>query len=384
MNKMPKESQDVYDRLRRDIRGEPDEAIWDELVKRDFVEDALERANGYIDLLKYYKEQRARYRASGHAGRSRLTLKKEPRSRLLADYVVQVLAGDAAHDVSVIDYRHRHLSGTLLTADAAVRWLYERTPGDVPMREYRGEREFIIGASDQEPIEELAFALEDEQVRHWHVKAENTYSLDASALMSDRELNLRPSSAESVAEHEHRQVMYFTIGNNEPLRELAVLSQDLARKYTWAESEAATFVLTGRPPRETALNPIAMAIMHERYPVLSHLIMRVSLRMSPKDVAQAYASFQSDLAKEWPRYAPQKKRQRGMSMKHLELGLFYHNHAHEKGPGRLKAWNKEHRVRHPTWCYDSDSLSNFDRDAKYAYNRIIGKTSVEDNQNGTR
>ena len=143
------------------------------------------------------------------------------------------------------------------------------------------------------------------------------------------------------------------------LEELQRLSRYLVTKYTWQEYQATTFILTGLSP----LLPLAHTVLHRLslYPALNTITIKVNPRLSPDELKGIYARARHHLMAEG------QKRNRPMTTKHLELAVFYHPHQGVKGAELMSAWNKEHPEHKPYY-----QVTNFERDAKHARNRLVG------------
>jgi hypothetical protein len=184
-----------------------------------------------------------------------------------------------------------------------------------------------------------------------------------------------------------------------PLGDLAKLASDLADRYRWRPSEAATFVLTGRTP-EVLVYVGSAQIRPGQTNVMSRVTMTLDPALTPEQVAGIYSRLKARFR---PTPGP-----RSLSVKHCRLaqqsdptwpsascrlanGLASDAH---RAPARLgssrssspfpvtpgRASSVSGTRKYEQWRYES--VSNFNRDAKNALNRLLwlGWTTRAGNQ----
>ncbi len=306
--------QSVYQELTHKLGRAPRQDIWQELVEDAFVEDAIVTED-LSPVLKRYKE--LNNESPPLKSKEKNAHQELPDIRL--KYLSEILAYDAAKEPPVIDFRRDVLHDQLLSPDDVKNWMEDtarKAQGDNPDKE---------GMITGKRVELLSYAVQGDK---W------TY--------------------------------YVPIARDGILERLKRLSGYLARRYTWQEPQATTFVLTGLIP----LLPLAQTTIHFQsfYPALNTMTIKLNPRLSPDEVAGIYTRARHHLM------AKGQKRNRPMTKKHLELGVFYHTHQGMKGAEMMSIWNKEH----PGDTYFQ--VANFDRDVKHAHDRLVGR----ENKGGTK
>jgi hypothetical protein len=260
--------------------------------------------------------------------------------------------------------------------------------------------EFRAWAKRQGPYPDLEpQLLQDAEVLPWITKHHN-----ARAPNGDGDEHVRTLIGDGkpvrhlwfVAEQQERAV---TVDSRGPLGDLAKLASDLADRYRWQPSEAATFVLTGRTP-EVLLYVGSAQIRPGQTNVMSRVTMTLDPALTPDQVAGIYSSLKA-------RYRPTPG-PRSLSVKHCRLAQHVGPHVaisivppgERAGVGRpprpgptglvqiiaplpgssWKSLQHEWNEKYGHWRYES--ASNFNRDAKNALNRLLwpGWTTRPGNQ----
>jgi hypothetical protein len=135
-----------------------------------------------------------------------------------------------------------------------------------------------------------------------------------------------------------------------PLAELALIAEELAARYGWTESDAATFVLTGKTP---TVGPGIITTLAGG---------RIRVEIEPA------ASTQDLLgAIEAVRNAPGARRRRRIGRKTAALALAAAQRRNKTWRECREAWN----TTHPEWEYRTEW--EFSRDANKALSRLDGR-----------
>ncbi|MEU5438855.1 hypothetical protein AB0G73_36760 [Streptomyces sp. NPDC020719] len=197
-----------------------------------------------------------------------------------------------------------------------------------------------------------------------------------------------------IASHRERAL---TVDSRWTLGELAKLAEDMADTYQWRQSEAATFVLTGRQP-EVFVYSGSASIRHGATAACSRVTMTLDPFLTPDQVAGIYGRLKARLHS-----GPIKS----LSEKHYRLAQHIGPHVVSRvdHPGRTarkgrplqagptglvhiieptggaswqslrRDWNDRygHRAGRGSkgWRYGSENHPNFMRDAKKAYVRLL-------------
>jgi hypothetical protein len=151
-----------------------------------------------------------------------------------------------------------------------------------------------------------------------------------------------------------------------PIREdgvlgrLKKLSAWLGREYSFREPDAVTFILSGYiPPSPRAR---ASYTLHLRLPARSVVRLEVNPRVSPREVAEVYASMRGRLLEQMGLGT----RSRSMTEEHAELAIFVSEHDAESWDELRVEWNASHPDRPFT------DVRRFIRDVRAAYRRVTG------------
>ncbi|MFG2145069.1 hypothetical protein ACGFRG_12835 [Streptomyces sp. NPDC048696] len=197
-----------------------------------------------------------------------------------------------------------------------------------------------------------------------------------------------------IASHRERAL---TVDSRWTLGQLAKLAEDIADTYRWRQSEAATFVLTGRQP-EVFVYSGSASIRHGATAACSRVTMTLDPFLTPDQVAGIYSRLKARF-----HAGPIKS----LSEKHYRLAQSIGPHVVSRvdQPGRTarkgrplqagptglvhiieptgvaswqslrRDWNDRYGHREGRggkgWCYGSDNHPNFIRDAKKAYVRLL-------------
>ncbi|MFF9643635.1 hypothetical protein [Kitasatospora aureofaciens] len=194
----------------------------------------------------------------------------------------------------------------------------------------------------------------------------------------------------------HRELA-LTVDSRWTLGDLAKLAREISDTYQWRQSEAATFVLTGRQP-EVFVYSGSASIRHGATAACSRVTMTLDPFLTPDQVAGIYGRLKARLHS-----GPMKS----LSEKHYRLAQHIGPHVSSRvddprltgrmgrplqaGPTGLahiieptggatwqslrRDWNDRcgHRTdrNNAVWRYDNDNHPNFVRDAKKAYERLL-------------
>lgn len=141
------------------------------------------------------------------------------------------------------------------------------------------------------------------------------------------------------------------------LEALRVTTERLAEEYGWRAPEATVWIVSGVPAPHIALS----GSRHEpkgRYGVARRIKMTVDPVMSVTDVAALYLRLRGP------------SKHRTMSDKHVRLAGLVAQRGDRTWPELLAVWNGLAGGL-PDWSYDRRQLSNFARDARAAYRRLL-------------
>jgi hypothetical protein len=259
-------------------------------------------------------------------------------------YLSEILALDAAKELSVINFRHDVLNNQLLAPDKVKAWIEDIANKEQSNNPSIGRMELTI---QRPPGIKL--------------RPTNRGLIPEPPLVIDKAGMITGASWEllyySVPGDKWQYSVFVPWGGI--LEKLKGISEDLHKQYTWQKAQATNFVLTGAIPLLSLC--YSTLSFSSPYFALSTITMKVSPHLSPKEVARIYARARNSLIKFYGH-----ERNRPMSKKHLELAVFYHTHQGMKGAEMMSAWNKEH----PEYKR-YDQVTHFARDAKHAHDRLV-------------
>jgi hypothetical protein len=141
------------------------------------------------------------------------------------------------------------------------------------------------------------------------------------------------------------------------LEALRRTSERMASENGWRAFEATVWIVTGVPAPYAALQGIRREPLG-RYGVARRIVMTVDPVMSAADVASLYASLRG------------RTRYRTMSEKHVRLAGLVAQRGDRTWLELMAAWNGLAGAR-AGWSYERSQLSNFARDARAAYRRLL-------------
>lgn len=313
------------------------QGLWDYLVDRGFVDEVLDGASDFDQLL----EEARRVLAAGAPSAEQRVPAPAPREPRLGQErawaLSQLVAAHAHHDPDVIAFRRKYLVDALVEWDGLDTWIRAQTQLD---GEPTTDVTIVIPAStiSDPDADELHLSPPVERVRPTRVA---TRRLDY-ALPGDDWV---------------RRVVVTAHGALDRLR---VLAEALAKAYGWTPAQASIFILCGVPPfiATVRITRSSAKVRHHADLVWAR---RITLDIDPAATAQQvldafqHARRQQGLAQLHP-----------LSLKHLRLAAFARaEHADKPWAERLRLWNRSF----PNWRYAEQS--NFRRDALRAEARIL-------------
>lgn len=327
-----------------------DPRIWDELVRRRYVQDALE-AEGFDperaikDLVDEYRsvDEFLREARDDHPSRTaeQEVSVKGPDLRLSA--LAEIIAVEAGRSGSVLEFRQAHLQSGLL-----------------------------------EPLE----------VDSW---------IRARAAMEEV-----PSDGRTLEYDDGRAGRLIRVQPGGILDKLACVASSLSMTYDWSQPQAVLFVLTGT---DFGIPKVRVAVRHVRpFAALSRITINVDPRTSPRELQRLYSAARLEL---------HKGKDKDISKKHACLAIFAAEQGlratmspeaamlsvkpldtltggraklrimvdlssegvPERKPAphwaiRLKIWNDAY----PGWAYDNvNCVQDFARDVRAAWERVTGR-----------
>jgi hypothetical protein len=323
--------------LRRRLGSRFHPGLWDYLVDRGFVDEVLDGASDFGQLL----EEARRILAAGAPSAEQRMPAPAPREPRLGQErawaLSQLVAAHAHHDPDVIAFRRKYLG------DALVEWADLDT--------------WIMAQAklDGEPTTDVTIALPasaiaDPDADEFHLSP--PVERVRPALVASRVLAYALQGDDWV-----RRVAVTAGGGLDRLR---VLAETLARAYGWTPAQACIFVLCGVPPFIATVR-ITRSSAKVRHQADLAWARRITLDIDPAATPQQVLDAFQDV-----------RRQQGlaqlrpMTLKHLRLAAFAGvEHADKPWAERLRLWNRSF----PEWRYAPQS--NFRRDALRAEARIL-------------
>lgn len=157
------------------------------------------------------------------------------------------------------------------------------------------------------------------------------------------------------------------LSRNVPIREdgvlwrLKKLCKWLGEEYSFAEPDGVAFILSGRMP--TAPRARAGFSVAPRLPARSFVRMDVNPRVSPREVADLYATMRGRLL----RLMDLGSRSRAMTVQHAELAIFAAEQEAKSWDELRHRWNAAHPER------EFVDVRRFIRDVRAAYRRVTGE-----------
>ena len=260
---------------------------------------------------------------------------RQIRLQILSD----LIARKAATEKSVIAFRRQHLAEGLLKRQDVIEWIIKQAAEDGPASRY--VRLPIPG--DHELTR---------RNRRFIVEPPLKISDTPSATQVEVELL-------SYASPDHQSVEVIAVRHGGRLDGLRILTKSLARRYTWQEAQATTFILTGITPLLSSLR--GGFRMRFSQPISSRIIMDIDPTLTPEEVAEHYKNLRSNLIG---------TRYRSMTEKHLRLAEFYRDDKPE-GATWAALMDKWNHSQNKGWRYNRFEV--FARDCKQAWHRLMGR-----------
>ncbi|MCS7316600.1 MAG: hypothetical protein NZ554_14100 [Bryobacteraceae bacterium] len=259
-------------------------------------------------LVEKIRQMRAAFGAQSPQ-RDKNGLPPDERCQALAQVIAQRILE------STVAFREKHLGGRLLRENELEAWLQQQAQRD---GEPSWIAEFIVrGLDDPQPVGSFR--------------------------------SLRPILLESPVTGPAIPVRVGGV-----LDDLRQLSEFAAEEYGINPAEACRTILTGLPPRITA---ITVQPHFKRIPAASRFHIVIDPAVTPMELARAYRDARRKYLK---------ARVRKLSRKHLQLAAFMSARpAGEKGIDAMRAWNRTFN----RWRYTH--VSNFLRDAAMARRRLL-------------
>ena len=314
----------------------PRDEVWDRLVDEDYVREVWEETAeiGYLEE-KYLEFNRIPglllqpQRTEIDSGLRQIRL------QILSD----LTARQAAAEKSVITFRQQHLSEGLLEREEVVEWITTQASVDGPASRY------------------LRVPIPDGYVPvrcDGRIFTEPRLTISDTTSATQIEMDLL-----SYASPDDQWVRRIPVRHGGTLDGLRVVSNSLARRYSWQEAQATNFVLTGiSPSLSSSLGGIRMVL---NQPISSRITMEIDPTLTPREVAQRYKNLRAPLVG---------ARFRSMSEKHLRLAKFYGGHKPE-GTTWTTLMTRWNHGEGRDWRYNR--FETFARDCKQAWERLMGR-----------
>ena len=322
--------------LARRLGHGPNEEIWGLLVEQDYVRDVwLEIAE--IDYLE------EKYREFNRLPRHLLQPPKNSNDSGLRQIRLQILsdltARQAATERSVTAFRQQHLTEGLLKREEVVEWIAKQAAEEGPASRYL-----------RVPIPDGY----DTVRRSGRIFTEPPLTISDATPATQVEMELL-----SYPSPDDQSVRRIPVKHGGTLDRLRVVSESLARRFTWKEEQASIFVLTGLSPLLSSLRGGIRMVFGQ--PMSSRINMEIDPTLTPEEVAEQYKKLRAPLIG---------ARYRAMTEKHLRLAEFYGGHKPE-GTTWTVLMDKWNRSQDRGWEYDR--FEAFARDCKQAWRRLMGR-----------
>ena len=322
--------------LARRLGHGPKEEIWGLLVEQDYVREVWEET-AEIDYLE--EKYREFSRIPGHLLQMpKSAIDSGPR-QIRLQILSNLTARQAATERSVIAFRQQHLTEGLLKREEVVEWVTRQAKKDGPASRYLK----VPVPDGYEPIR-----------RNGRIFTEPLLTISDTSPATHIEVGVL-----SYASPDDEWVRRIPVKHGGALDSLRLVSKSLARRYTWQEAQASTFVLTGMSPVLSSLRGGIRMVFGQ--PMSSRINMEIDPTLTPEEVAEQYKKLRASLIG---------ARYRSMSEKHLRLAEFYGGHKPE-GTTWAALMNKWNHSQDRGWEYDR--FEAFARDCKQAWRRLIGR-----------
>lgn len=322
----------IPDDLRKAVQGllnrRLDDETWAFAENGEWIDSTLEDLERGVDHdraiggLSRRIQQLLEYRAAPRTGETR-EIPPDGRDEAFA----RVLVARASREVSVARFRREVLRGQLISPSRVQAWVRTRSRKEGPPTFHR----VVPVERDGTPLP-TPFGFVEETASYLDVVDE------------DGRLDWVPIRHDGV------------------LWRLKRLCRWLGEEYSFREPDAVAFVLSGRP----APAPRARAgyTLYPRLPARSVVHLEVNPRVSPREVADIYATMRGRLLKEMGLGT----RSRPMTEDHAALAIFVAERQTESWDDLRLEWNEAHPDR------PFSDVRRFIRDVRAAYHRVTGES----------
>jgi hypothetical protein len=259
-------------------------------------------------------------------------------------------------------FRERHLDGKYLTLEEMADWITRQRAAEgpptiaslpVPVTTYS---DFPSGTKQERRAYHLDWLRRETE----RVLSDPDCELPPSEVIFARRLSFLDPQG---------QIESLEIRGDGVLAWLKRIAQDIVESegIGWNEAEAVVFILTENIPY------VPLGRIHYKHaivPAASRLILEVSLRVAPREVAALYGQRRDRILR---------GRDKPFSDKHLALAVFVEE-TNLAGKGWVELrdqWNETYRERHPTWCDEpatDPTARRFSLEARTAWRRVTGST----------
>jgi hypothetical protein len=262
-------------------------------------------------------------------------------------------------------FRERHLDGKPLGFEQMADWIKARRDAEgppttaalaVPVTSYG---DYPGGTREERRAYHLDWLRRETE----RVLADPDAELPPSQVQSPQRLDFYSPSG---------RIENLEIRGDGVLAWLKQIAADIADSFHtgWHEAEVVRFILTGAIPHvplgRVEYSPAVV-------PAASHIMMAVSPRLAPREVAALYATMRERI---------RLGRDRPFDDKHLALAVFLES-ARLSGASWVELreqWNERWQERQPTWRYEPEAdpvARRFSLEARTAWRRVTGSTWLD-------
>ena len=329
-------NEEIRAALAHRLGREPKEEVWERLIEEDYVREVWEETAEIDYLVEKYREFN---RIPGDLLQPQKSATDSDPRRIRLQILSGLTARQAASETSVIAFRRQHLAEGLIKGEEVGEWIARQAAEDGPASRYLR----VPIPDGYEPIR-----------RNGRIFTEPLLTISDTSSAIQIEIELL-----SYASPDDQWVRRIPVRHGGTLDRLRVVSESLARRFTWKEAQATTFVLTGISPLLSSLRGgIRMALSQ---PISSRITMEIDPTLTPGEVAEQYKKLRASLIG---------ARYRSMSEKHLRLAEFYGGHKPE-GTTWAALMDKWNHSQARGWEYARFEV--FARDCTQAWQRLIGR-----------
>jgi hypothetical protein len=323
---------------------------WNDLVEDFRVDEILRSRSAHSSIVAKTAELvRHRRRTYGihnkpKSQESRMLSQQEVKQPINRSQVISILvAQEATENAGVRLFRTEVLGNTLLPLEEVEEWIQQQAQKDGPPTTWLSNVPL-----PQMKVDELI------QLRLGITPDTPYFSLEIPIDQIRRTLSLRG------------RVLQYTVPNDEWVRSvptsmggilerLRQLSEQLEEQYTWAQAQAASFVLTGSTP---LMSPLSYTLKGSFRSLFNRIVLEIDPVLLPKEVAEKYRILRKEIMP---------VRQRKLSEKHMQLALFASTKSKsETWASKMAEWNKRHQTE---WWYKA--VPNFAHDCLQARRRLL-------------